>query len=327
MSLQDTINKLRDGINKDLGKKVALNLSVDEIKQVDQWIPMPDWFKALIGEGEGIPCGHITQIIGETDTGKTSLTIQMMIACQKAGGIVFMIDSEHKFPWKRFTRFGGDINAVVPMVVDSLEEAWTAFDSMIDQVKLLRKTDKELPILMVWDSIAASIPDAILEGEAGQSHVAVQAKQNNQEVLKFRQAIRRYNVAAVLINHSYFEMGGYGAPKEIIKGGKELGLQSTFIIKCQKMGWIDRTQDKVKQIIGVKTKLRPFKGHLSDIKGVVEVFMCGDTVDFLSNTEALKDAKERFDEVMSGVKVDTVEEKEAKTKRTRKAKDSENEAE
>jgi len=318
-SLKDTINKLREGINKDLGKKVALDLTVDKIKQVDQWIPMPEWFKALIGEGEGIPCGHITQVIGETDTGKTSLIIQMMIATQKAGGIVFMIDSEHKFPWKRFIRFGGNLDAVVPMIVNSLEEAWTAFDAMIEQVKNIRKLEPDLLIMMVWDSIAASIPDAILEGEAGQSHVAVQAKQNNQEVLKFRQSIRRNNIAAVLINHSYFQMGGYGVPKEIIKGGKELGLQSTFIIKCQKMGWITRTKNKVQQIIGVKTKLRPFKGHLSDFKCIVELFMCGDTVDYLSNTNALNDAKSRFDEVMGNVKVDTIDEKESKKTRKKKA--------
>src|SRR5690606_19154696 len=143
----------RDGINKDLGKKVALNLSSDEIKQVDQWIPMPEWFKALIGEGEGVPCGHITQVIGKSDSGNTTLIMQMMIAWQKAGGIVFLIDSEHKFQWKRFVRFGGSTDAVVPMVVDSLEEAWTAFDAMVEQVKTLRKTNPDLPILMIWDSI------------------------------------------------------------------------------------------------------------------------------------------------------------------------------
>ena len=317
-SLQDTINKLRNGINKDLGKKVALDLSVDEIKQVDFWIEMPDWFQALIGEGDGIPCGHITQIIGETDTGKTSLVIQMMIATQQQGGIVFMIDSEHKFPWKRFVRFKGNLDAVVPMIVNSLEEAWAAVDSMIQQVIQLRKTDKTIPILMVWDSIAASIPDAIMESDAGDRHMAVQAILNNQEVLKMRQAIRRNNIAAVLINHTYFKMATYGAPKEIIKGGNELGLQSTLVIKCQKMGWVTRTQDKVKQIIGVKTKLSPFKGHLADIKGIVEVFMCGDTIDFLENEDSLKDAKARFDDVMADAKVDTVSEKEKKTKRRKK---------
>ena len=311
----DLISKMRDGINKDLGKKVALDLSVDEMKQVEQWIVMPDWFKALIGEGDGIPCGHITQIIGESDSGKTSLVISMMIATQQQGGIIFLIDSEHKFSYKRFVRFGGKVEDLVVLSVSSLEEAWTAFDSMVEQVKLLRKTDPNLPILMVWDSIAASIPDAILESEAGQAHVAVQAKQNNQEVLKCRQAIRRLNIAAVLINHSYFEMGSYGPPKEIIKGGKEMYYQSSLIVKCQRTGWEKRTQNKIEQIIGVHTKLRPFKGHLSDLKAIVEVSMCGDWIGFKEDKEGLAKAKERFDEVMFGVKVDTVDEKESKKKK------------
>ena len=84
------------------------------------------------------------------------------------------------------------------------------------------------------------------------------------------------------------------------------------------MGWIDRTKDKVDQIIGVKTKLRPFKGHLADIKGIVEVFMCGDVVDYLANKDSLDDAKARFDEVMTGVKVDTVQEKDEVEKSKRK---------
>lgn len=320
---KDLISKMRDGINKDLGKKVALDLSVDQIKQVDQWIEMPDWFKDVIGEGQGIPCGHITQVIGESDSGKTSLVIAMMIATQKQNGLIFMIDSEHKFPYKRFERFGGKTDELVVLSVESLEEAWTAFDSLVEQVKVLRKQDTTLPVLMVWDSIAASIPDAILESEAGQAHVAVQAKQNNQEVLKLRQSIRRLNIAAVLINHSYFEMGSYGPPKEIIKGGKEMYFQSSLIVKCQRTGWEKRTKNKVEQIVGINTKLRPFKGHLSDLKGIVEVSMCGDWIGYKEDKDGLAAAKERFDEVMAGVKVDTLKEKEEAEKASKKKKTKE----
>jgi RecA/RadA recombinase len=311
MDLKDTIAKLREGINKDLGKKVALDLNVEDLLQVDQWINMPDWFTFLTGKGTGIPCGHFGQVIGEPDSGKTSLIIAMMIACQKQGGVVFMIDSEHKFPVDRFVRFGGQKELLLPLVADTLEEAWTNFDAVIEQVKVLRKKDPTMPILLVWDSIAASVPDAIKESEAGQAHVAVQAKINNQQVIKFRQEVRKNNIAAVLINHSYFEMNGYGAPKEILKGGKELTFHSTYVIKAAKMGWIDREKDGRKQIIGVKTKLSPYKNHLSDLKGVSEIAMIGDTICFLDDTDAIKATRERIDEIFSGIKVDTVEEKEA----------------
>lgn len=318
--LDDLISSLRDGINKDLGKKVALDLTVEDLLQVDQWIEMPDWFKFVIGKGDGIPCGHVTQIIGEPDSGKTSLIISMMIACQKQGGVVFMIDSEHKFPVDRFVRFGGNVKQLLPLTADTLEEAWTNFDSVIEQVKKLRAKNPQMPILLVWDSVAASVPEKIKESEAGDSHMAVQAKINNARIIAFRQEIRRNNIAAVLINHSYFEMGGYGAPKEILKGGKELTFHSTMIFKCQKMGWIDRDKNTRRQIIGVKVKISPFKCHLSDLKGVSEVAMIGDTICFLDDVVAIKATKDRIDEIFAGIKVDTVEEKEAAAIKAKKKK-------
>lgn len=312
--LKDTIARMRDGINKDLGKKVALDLATEDLLQVHQWIDMPEWFTFVTGKGRGIPCGHITQIIGEPDSGKTSLIISMMIACQKQGGIVFMIDSEHKFPVDRFTRFGGNLDQLLPLTADTLEEAWTNFDAVIEQTKILRKKDPTLPIMLVWDSIAASVPDAIKEAEAGQATMAVQAKINNAQVIKFRQEIKKNNMAAILINHSYFEMGGYGAPKEILKGGKELLFHSTLVFKCQKMGWIDREKDSRKQIIGIKVKISPFKCHLSDLKGVSEVAMLGDVICFLDNATKIKETRDRIDEIFDGIKVDTIDEKEAAEK-------------
>jgi RecA/RadA recombinase len=318
IDLLDTIAKMREGINKDLGKKVALDLSTEDLLQVDQWINMDRWFTFITGKGAGIPCGHITQVIGEPDSGKTSLIISMMIACQKQGGVVFMIDSEHKFPVDRFIRFGGNVGQLLPLVADTLEEAWTNFDAVIEQTKVLRKKEPNLPILLVWDSIAASVPDAIKESEVEDSHVAVQAKINNAQVIKFRQEVRRNNIAAVLVNHSYFEMATYGVPKEIIKGGKELTFHSTLIFKCQKMGWLDREKEGRKQIIGVKVKISPFKCHLSDLKGVSEVAMLGDTICFLDDAEKIKATRDRIDEIFSGIKVDTVEEKDAADKARKK---------
>lgn len=315
MSLVDTISKMREGINKDLGKKVALDLTVEDLLQVDRWIEMPDWFRFVLGKDKdkqgrttGVPCGHITQVFGKTDSGKTSLIIQMMVACQKQGGIVFMIDSEHKFPVDRFVAMGGNVEQLLPLTANTLEEAWTNFDAVIEQTKKLRKSDPELPIMLVWDSIAASVPDAIREADAGDAHVAVQAKINNARVIAFRQEIRKNNIAAVLINHSYFEMGGYGAPSEILKGGQELSFHSTMIFKCQKMGWITRQKDKKKQYVGVKVKLKPHKGHLSDLKGESEIAMVGDTICFLEDKDTIKDAVSRIDEVF----VESTEEKEAK---------------
>lgn len=313
----DTISKLREGINKDLKRKAALDLNVDQANQVDQWIEMPEWFLPLLGigksQGKGIPCGHITQFFGDPDTGKTSMLIQAMIECQKQGGIVFLLDAEQKFPYDMFVLMGGDLNRLIPLVANSSEEAWELFDSVIQQVRELRKKDPLIKILLVWDSITASIPDAILESEAGDHNVATQAKQNNQEILKLRQSIRRTNIAAILINHHYAKIDKYASgPMEILKGGKELYWQSTLIVKFKKLGWVTKTIDGIEYVVGTEVRLEPYKVHTSYIKGKPEIVLIGNVICFADEKEKIEAAKENFLRAMGIEELETVEQKEAK---------------
>jgi RecA/RadA recombinase len=291
--MEDTIAKIRANINKNRGGKVAIDLSKEDLLQVDSWINMPDWFTGVTGFGNGLPCGHLTQLIGDSDSGKTSILIQMMVACQQQGGICFMIDSEHKFSVDRFRSMGGDVNSLIPLTSDTLETAWDNFSEIITQVKEIRKTSPDMPIMIVWDSIAASIPDSIAEADAGDHHVAVQAKVNNKEVLKFRADIRKYNIAAVLVNHSYMTMPTWGIAKEVVKGGNELYYQSTLILKTQRISWETRERNSRKEIVGIVTKLKPFKCHLSDKKAEVTLYMVGKTV--TEDKEKAKEAVKNLD--------------------------------
>lgn len=294
--MTDTISKIIANINKNRGSKIAIDLTKEDLLQVDSWIEMPEWFTACAGWGKGVPCGHITQIVGKSDTGKTTVVMDMMIKCQEQGGVCFIIDSESKFPTKRFTKMGGDITRVIPLKSDTLEEAWDNFGEVVNQVELLRKSSPDMPIMVVWDSIAASVPNAMAEADAADHHVAIQAKINNKQVIKFRQQIRKYNIAAVLINHTYLTMPKFGIPVETPKGGEELYFQSTLILKTQRVGSITRERNGRKEIIGLTTKLRPFKSHVSDIKADVTIHMIGKGI--VEGDEALKAAKKDLDAIL-----------------------------
>ena len=119
----DLAAKMRLRLNERVGKEVARTVtSTEELLQVQSWIEMPEYFTIAVG-GKGYPAGHITQIVGDSDTGKTTTLMEAMIACQKKGGIVYLIDSEHKFSFERFTLMGGVSEDVITISVDSLEEA------------------------------------------------------------------------------------------------------------------------------------------------------------------------------------------------------------
>ena len=257
------VDKIRDRLNESSEKEVTKSFGAeDDLLQVKSWIPLKPFFKLATG-GEGFPCGHITQIIGKPDSGKSTLATEGMVACQKLGGIVYLIDSENKYSMGRFSLMGGIPRDIIVMQPETLEEAWSNIEKVINEVKTLREEGITAPMMMVWDSVAASVPESIMESETGDFHVAVEAKLNNKNVRRLRAKIKSTELACVFINHYYMTQPKPFQQQElIIKGGEELTFLSTLIIRTQQGAKIERTVLGEKQQIGRTTKFYVHKGHL-----------------------------------------------------------------
>jgi RecA/RadA recombinase len=202
-------------------------------------------------------------LVGKTDSGKTTLMMEGMVACQKAGGVVYLIDSEHKFSMSRLALMGGVPKDVIVIQVENLEEAWDAIEKVLAESATLREEGFKGPMMMCWDSVAASVPDSIMDSEAGDAHVAVEAKLNNKNVRRLRSSIKKTELACVFINHYYMTQpkNKYEQSELIIKGGEELSLMSTLILITKKGAKIERTIHGVTQQIGRTTRYTVHKGH------------------------------------------------------------------
>lgn len=269
------IDKIRKRLNENSGEagEIAKSYSEnDDLMQVKSWITLKPFFKLGTG-GDGFPCGHITQVVGEPDSGKTTLVMEGMVACQKAGGVVYLIDSEHKFSLQRLALMGGIPKDVVFLRVETLEEAWTNIDFVLKEVTTLRAEGVQAPMMLVWDSVAASVPESIMDSESGDFHVAVEAKLNNKNVRRLRQAIKKTDLACVFINHFYMTQPKtkFERSKMIIKGGEELSFMSTLILLTQKGALIERTVKGEDQKLGRYTRYTVHKGHFHGRTIVKEV--------------------------------------------------------
>ena len=269
------VDKIRARLNENSGEagEIAKSYSEnDDLMQVKSWILLKPFFKLGTG-GDGFPCGHITQVIGEPDSGKTTIVMEGMIACQKAGGVAYLIDSEHKFSLPRFALMGGKPEEIVFLRVENLEAAWTYIDFVLKEVSTLREEGVKAPMMLVWDSVAASVPESIMGSDAGDAHVAVEAKLNNKNVRRLRQAIKKTDLACVFINHFYMTQPKtkWERPKLIIKGGEEMSFMSTLILLTQKGAKIERTVKGEEQKLGCYTRYTVHKGHFHGRTIVKEV--------------------------------------------------------
>ncbi len=274
--MSDLVTRMRDRLNakSDKSDYAKSFTSEQELLQIKSWIPLQEFFKLASG-GEGFPCGHITQIIGEPDSGKTTLMMLGMVKCQQMGGIAYLIDSEHKFSMSRFALMGGKPEEVIVIQVDTLEESWDAIKDVCEVIKEERDAGFDGPVMIAWDSMAASVPQKITdEDDAGNAHVAVEAKINNKNVRKLRAFIKSTEVCCVFINHYYTTMPAPGKPpKDVIKGGEEITFMSTLVIKTKKGAKIERGVKGETQQIGRTTKFTITKGHFHGRTIAKDVFV------------------------------------------------------
>lgn len=240
----------------------------DNLMQIKSWIPVGEWFEQGT-LGGGFPAGHITQVIGKSDSGKTTLVMEGMVKCQEAGGVVFLIDAEHKFSLGRFKKMGGKPSELMILPVESLEDAWNSIDEVCEEVEALRADGVTAPMMMVWDSLAASVPRKMLdEKDSGDSHMALEAKINNKNVRKLRQRIKNSELCCVVINHFYMTVPKtmYEQSELVTKGGEEFYFMSTLIIQVTPGKALTREFKKDgqdhKQQFGKVSKFKVIKSHI-----------------------------------------------------------------
>lgn len=111
--------------------------------------------------GGGWPVGRFIEIFGPESAGKSTLATHSMIACQKAGGVSLMVESEPAFTRDRAIKMGWDPASHVQCQPDTLEDGF----KMIDENTKKLHDNGYGPILVVWDTIAAAPTQAELSGD------------------------------------------------------------------------------------------------------------------------------------------------------------------
>ena len=114
-----------------------------------------------------MPKGRVVEIYGPESSGKTTLTLQIIAECQKAGGTAAFIDAEHALDPEYAKALGVDIDELLISQPDTGEQALEVTDKLVESGGL---------DVIVVDSVAALVPRAELEGNMGDSHVGLQAR-------------------------------------------------------------------------------------------------------------------------------------------------------
>lgn len=234
MSKNDDFTKdLIKSLNKEQGSRVAYNLAVDESPtHVKRWISTGskqlDWICANKPEG-GLPEGRIVEIFGPPSIGKSHIATQIARSTQEMGGIVVYIDTENATSVENLQLLGVDVSKrFVYVDTHCTEEVLAIAEKTILKAKAL---DKDVPVTVIWDSVAASSPKAELLGDYDKDSIGLQARAISKGMRKITGVIGQTNSLFVILNQIRTKIGVmYGDP-DTTPGGKAIPFHSSTRIK------------------------------------------------------------------------------------------------
>ncbi len=198
----------------------------------------------------GLPKGRVVEVYGPESSGKTTLTLQTIAECQKAGGVCAFIDAEHALDPEYAKKLGVDLDSLLISQPDTGEQALGIVSMLAD--------DGSVDMIVV-DSVAALTPKAEIEGEMGASHMGLQARLMSQALRKLTGSVKKNNVLLVFINQLRMKIGVMFGNPETTTGGNALKFYSSMRIDIRRIGAL---KDK-DNVIGNRTRVKIVKNKMA----------------------------------------------------------------
>ena len=243
-------------IEKEYGQGTIMKLGTKDIVEIGSISTGSFGLDKALGIG-GLPKGRVVEIYGPESSGKTTLTLQVIAECQKAGGSAAFIDAEHALDPEYAKALGVDIDELVVSQPDTGEQALEVTDTLIQS--------KSLDVIVV-DSVAALVPKAELEGDMGASHVGLQARLMSQALRKITGNIQKTNTMVIFINQIRMKIGVMFGNPETTTGGNALKFYSSVRLDIRRVGAIKDGDE----VVGNETRVKVVKNKVAPPFKVVD---------------------------------------------------------
>jgi len=236
-------------IKKQFGAGSIMRLDGEEIAPVEV---IPTGSVALdvaLGVG-GLPRGRVVEIYGPESSGKTTLTLHAIAEAQARGGVCAFIDAEHALDTGYAQRLGVNLADLLVSQPDCGEQGLEIADTLVRTGAV---------DLIVVDSVAALTPRAEIEGEMGDSHMALQARLMSQALRKLTAIISKTRTCVIFINQLRQKVGLVFGNPETTTGGNALKFYCSVRLDIRRRKPIKNGEE----IIGSNVRVKVVKNKMA----------------------------------------------------------------
>ena len=269
-------------IERQFGKGSIMRLGTDQKLDVPVISTGSLSLDMALGVG-GMPRGRVVEVFGPESSGKTTLTLHVVANAQKQGGTAAFIDVEHALDPDYAKRLGVNLDTLLVNQPDTGEQA-------LEIAELLTRSNA-IDVIVV-DSVAALVPKAELEGQMGDSHVALQARLMSQALRKLTSVISKSKTCLIFINQIREKIGVMFGNPETTPGGRALKFYSSVRVDIRRIGSIKDGEriigNRVRAKIAKNKVAAPFRKAEFDIMFNQGISRSGDIVDLGVEVEVIE---------------------------------------
>lgn len=293
--------------------KKSIQLADTPLKK-DAFVVLNDALQAVLGL-PGFGLGHITQIFGLSDSGKTSLVFHAAAQAQKLGILPVLIVTEGKVSWDRAKAMGVDPDGCVVETAQYLEEIFTKIDRIVSDVG-----SGKLPmnVMIFVDSIGNTVSvDSVKENKDGTVELggammrAARVLRERMRVFSHkinntRKVSSPFYVGLTFVNHAYKQPPQFpGGPTTLVPyGGDGIYLASSLVIRTKKAKSLKAIVNGQEKGFGIISKITVDKNHLSDVSNSGEFVITASEI--LPNTkECIDEYKSQHKTEWANIKIDS----------------------
>lgn len=242
--LYKVVEQLNKQYKKNRKKEFQLSMLKDSVFSLERpyassGIPPVD---AIVGNGKGFPSG-IIEVYGPEATAKTALVENTIATAQRNSWFTILFGPEYSANYRRMKRVGIDEDNLLLLDAETIEDFYS---QLKDTVQGIRKSDPDTPILVAWDSIAATPTLSEQENKKGLS--GSDMGKMAQQMSKFFRRLVRFlfvnKICLICVNQTRTNLGQmYGNP-EVTTGGKALRFYAWVRCRTSKIEPIKDSHDR-----------------------------------------------------------------------------------
>lgn len=204
----------------------------------------------LLGVG-GFPVRRITEVAGGWSGGKTTLCCSVMGNCIKAGGYAIFVDAEgcfDSFSTQYLLQFGITLDKIQILAPLFIEEAFKMIQKAVLEV---REKDKDIPLVVVYDSLVGVPSKSEWEKEYTDTQTRGAVAQAFSFCLrKFTPFVVQQQICCIFTNQLREDPSGFSKEPEYTPGGNSMEFYSSLrvwlrSVKEDNVGKIDK-EDRIK---------------------------------------------------------------------------------